>query len=152
MSGIFKFVLLQKLDIRVAQISKVFNCTFRVSHTTFRYLYFVMKQKKWYRVWKAQLEYIWFGVMKFIRSLYAQPIFYLKQLWRTSAIWISGIIDESLIGLDQEDPLLIEAVKKRLIHPDLDVPYNLPGDDAVGVSGQFQQVNLLTTASNWSFC
>ena len=49
-----------------------------------------------------------------------------------------GDIEETLNGLDQEDPDLIEAVKKRIIHPDKNVPYNFPDTDVNG--GQFGQV------------
>ena len=54
-----------------------------------------------------------------------------------------GDIDGSLNSLDQESPKLIEAIKRRMFAPDLNVPYNFPVKDegALMVSGQYGQVS-----------
>ena len=52
-------------------------------------------------------------------------------------------IDESLNGLQQDDPALIEVVRNLLIQPaDQDVPYNFSGPEP-GLMGQFGQVEDL---------
>ena len=54
-----------------------------------------------------------------------------------------GNLDESLNSLDQENPELIEAIKKRIFPPDRTVPYNFPveSEEALMVSGQHGQVS-----------
>ena len=52
-------------------------------------------------------------------------------------------IDKSLNGLQQNDPVLIEAVRNLLIQPaDPNVPYNFSGPEP-GLMGQFGQVEDL---------
>ena len=61
-----------------------------------------------------------------------------------------GDIDESLNSLDQESPKLIEAIKRRMFAPDLNVPYNFPVKDegALMVSGQYGQVSRFFLVSD----